>query len=160
MNSIFAGTWLFSICALFFLVVTIVVLRSNQKMDALMSLLGGVIVSFFVGMFITAVITSDMNDVPDFALSRCKVQHYNSYQLIDGGDEVKIGGKTYKNRNAYSNGNVAKINQSSRKNKYRAVVKTYTMTNNEKKRSLNSFNPIRHAVARQNPKKIVVTLYQ
>lgn len=160
MNSIFAGTWLFSICVLFFFVVTIVTLCSDQKMDALMSLSGGVIVSFFVGMFITAVITSDMNDVPDFALSRCKVQHYNSYQLIDGGDEVKIGNKVYKNRNAYSNGNVAKINQNSRKNKYRVVVKTYTMTNGEKERSLSSLNPIRYAVARQNPKKIVVTLYQ
>lgn len=160
MNYIFAGTWLFSLCVLFFLAVTIVMLCSDQKIYALAPLLGGVIVSFFVGMFITAVITSDMNDVPDFALSRCKVQHYSSYQLIDGGDEVKLGGKVYKNRNTYSNGNVAKINQNSRKNKYRAVVKTYTMTNNEKKRSLNSFNPIRHAVAQQNPKKIVVTLYQ
>lgn len=164
MNSISAGTWLFSLCILFFLVVTIVMLRSDQKIDGLMSLLGGVVVSFFVGMLITMIITSDMNDVSDFTLSKCKVQHYNSYQLIDGGDEVKIGGKIYKNRNAYSNGNaysnVAKINQNSRKNKYRAVVKTYTMTNDEKERSLSSFNPIRHAVAQQNPKKIVVTLYQ
>lgn len=160
MSSIFAGTCFFSLCVLFFLVVTIVMLRSDQKMDALMSLLSGVVVSFFVGMFITMVITSDMNDVSDFTLSKCKVQHYNSYQLIDGGDEVKIGGKIYKNRNAYSNGNVAKINQNSRKNKYRAVVKTYTMTNDEKERSLSSLNPIRHAVAQQNPNKIVVTLYQ
>ena len=160
MNYIFVGTWFFSICVLFFFVVTIVMLCSNQKMDALMSLLGGVIASFFVGMFITAVITSDMNGVPDFALSKCKVQHYNSYQLIDGGDEVKIGDKIYENRNAYNNGNVAKINQNGRKNKYRAVVKTYTMTNGEKERSLSSLNPIRHAVAQQNPKKIVVTLYQ
>ena len=158
--SIFAGTWLFSLCVLFFLAVTIVMLRSNQKMGALMSLLDGIIVSFFVGMFITAVITSDMNDVPDFALSRFKVQHYDSYQLIDGGDEVKIGDKVYKNWNAYNNRNVAKINQNSRKNKYRVVVKTYTMTNDEKERSLSSLNPIRHAVAQQNPKKIVVTLYQ
>lgn len=160
MNSIFAGTWLFSLCVFFFLVVTIVMLCSDQKVYALGPLLGGVIVLFFVGMFITVVITSDMNDVPDFALSRCKVQHYNSYQLVDGGDEVKIGGKIYKNRNVYSNGNVAKINQNSRKNKYRAVVKTYTMTNAETERSLSSLNPIRHAVAQQNPKKIVVTLYQ